>query len=206
MSSKYPYESNLINLAKKEFIENGRSKRFIELEDEIINTCFFKDICEFAIVCKACDIKKIQNSIDYKKGQEYPGGYYFLAKFVLGSDHKLLEKHFLQFCKSQNVISVDIVFSAVDFALNFNDANVNELFNVVLRSNLLPYEKCQIAIQMVSKHNNIDVSLFKKFISWCEKQEGDNAFLAYIKKLKDRVDDILESQECGGDINIFPKY
>lgn len=186
MSSKYPSESNLIKLANEEYLINGRSEKFVELEEEIIKTCYFKDICEFAISCKGADIKKIEKSLTSKKGEEYFGGFYFLAKFIKGFNHKFLERLFLDFCTNK-IITEDIAFGAVDFALNFEDAEVNELFKIVLKSHLLPYEKCLIAIQFAYKHKTIDINLFKKFINWCKTKEGDKLFKAYVKKLNDKV-------------------
>ena len=194
MSSKYPIESDLIKKAQEEYFNNGRSERFIQLEDEIIKTCYLRDICEFAIRCKGADVKKIENSITVEKGLEYTGGFYFLAKFIKGINHKLMEEYFIKFCNTLTIKSEDFAWEAVNFALNFNDANVNELFKIVLKTNLLPYEKCLIAIQFANKHNSIDISLFSKFIAWCEIQEGDKLFKGYIKKLKDKLIEIQEEQ------------
>ena len=194
MSSKYPIESNLINVAREEFLKNGRSKRFVELEDEIINTCYFRDICEFAFSCKGADIKKIESSLTAEKGLEYFGGFYFLARYVKGSNYKLLEKLFIKHCNSLNVVREELAWEAINFALNFNEADANELFKIVLKTNLLPYEKCLIARQIAHKHDNLDVNLFKKFIAWCEIQDGDKLFRCYINELKNKLVEIEAEQ------------
>ena len=190
MSSKYPIESNLVGDAREEYLINGRSEKFIQLEDEIIKTCYFRDICEFAFSCKGADIKKIEKSLSPEKGLEYFGGFYFLARYVKGSNYKLLEKLFINFCNSLKTKREELAWEAVNFALNFNDADANELFKVVLKTNLLPYEKCQIAIQFAHKHSSLDISLFNKFVAWCEIQDGDKLYKCYIKDLKNKLIEI----------------
>lgn len=187
MSSKYPIESNLVGDAREEYLINGRSEKFIQLEDEIIKTCYFRDICEFAFSCKGADIKKIEKSLSPEKGLEYFGGFYFLAKYVKGTNYKLMESMFIKFCKNLKVLREEVVWEAVHFCLNFNDADPNELFKIVVKSNLLPYEKCQIAIQFAHKHTSLDVTLFNKFVAWCEIQDGDALFKSYIRKLKNQL-------------------
>ena len=101
-----------------------------------------------------------------------------------------MESMFIKFCKNLKVLREEVVWEAVHFCLNFNDADPNELFKIVVKSNLLPYEKCQIAIQFAHKHSSLDISLFNKFVAWCEIQDGDKLYKCYIKDLKNKLIEI----------------
>lgn len=198
MSSKYSYESDLIGKAFEELNNNGRTVNFIKLEDQILNNGYFKDICEFAYRCKnGLDVKKLEKSLTSKMGEQYPNGFFFLAKHIKGTNHKLLEKLFIDFANNFKVVTEDIVNSATDFAVNFKDSDANNLFKIVLKSNLWPAEKCLKAIKFAEK-TNIDISLLKEFAVWCKKQEKhkdlDNAIAKLSNKIKELQDINLDNK------------
>jgi len=197
MSSKYQYESDLIKLARDEYEKNGRSDTFLNIENEIINTCDFRNICEFAFTCKGADVERIEREIEPYRADEYVGGFYFLAKYVKETNHRLLEQKFLDYANGLNVITYDVVMAGVNFAINFKNSRVNEFFKVVLKSGLCSTDKVLIAIQFARMFDTIDVNLFKHFISWCKCQQGDNLYYKYIKKLSVMVLNREKQQKQG---------
>lgn len=197
MSSKYQYESDLIKLARDEYEKNGRSDTFLNIEDDIILNSDFRNICEFAFTCKGADVERIERAIEHYRGDEYVGGFYFLAKYVKGTNHRLLEQKFLDYANGLNVITYDVVMAGVNFAINFKNSRVNEFFKVVVKSSLPPVDKVLIAIQFAHMFSSIDVWFFKHFISWCKCQNGDDLYKAYIKKLSLMVSNRAKEQKQG---------
>lgn len=62
-STNWLEQDDIVVQAQKEYSVNGRSRRFVELEDSIVSTNDGGDICSFIYSVPECDVVKLQTAI-----------------------------------------------------------------------------------------------------------------------------------------------
>ena len=188
-SSKHTIKE-IIEKANFEYLTNGRSKRFEEIENSLISEGDIPKIIEFAQCTEGVNLKAIEYCVS-KSSLSYPNLYMELAMNVKGINITALEDRLIK-CKSELTV-VQYFAYITHFACYIKKSDVNkllrEIINYPLNDSVNICNKINLCAQIVRRRNDVDIDMLNRFVEYANSKvcyKKDNHLKQELRKLETR--------------------
>ena len=198
----------IIEQANFEYLTNGRSKSFEEIESRLIGEGDISKISKFAQYVDGVDLKAVEYCVA-NSNISYPNLYFELAINVEGINITVLEDRLIK-CKEELNI-VEYFSYLTQFACYVKQSDVNKLLKEIidypLYDNVSICSKINLCAKIVEyrRDDNIDIDMLNRFVEDANSKvhyKKPNKLQQEMDKLVSRLDEDMKYYRQDEDLSI----